>query len=64
MKKHFLWLLCILVWGVCKAEEKNISGLNSKQFHKYRKVESETPDYKVTFMGDTVEIHSPKGLTL
>lgn len=64
MKKHFLWLLCILVWGVCKAEEKNISGLNSKQFHKYWKVESESPDYKVTFMGDTVEIHSPKGLTL
>ena len=25
MKKHILWLLCILVWGVCKAEEKNIS---------------------------------------
>ena len=64
MKKHILWLLCILVWGVCKAEEKNISGLNSKQFHKYWKVESESPDYKVTFMGDTVEIHSPKGLTL
>ena len=32
--------------------------------HKYWKVESESPDYKVTFQGDTAEILSPKGLTL
>lgn len=56
--------MCIFVCGICKAEEKNVSGLNSKLFNKYWKVESESPDYKVTFMGDTVEITSPKGLTL
>ena len=40
------------------------SGLNAKQFNKYWKVESESPDYKVSFHGDTVELLSPKGLTL
>ncbi len=41
-----------------------ISGLNKKQFSKYWKVESESPDYRVSFQGDTCEILSPKGLTL
>ena len=40
------------------------SGLNKKQFSKYWTVESESPDYKVTFRGDTCELLSPKGLTL
>ena len=40
------------------------SGLNKKQFNKYWTVESESPDYKVTFRGDTCELLSPKGLTL
>ena len=40
------------------------SALNSRQFKKYWRVESESPDYRVTFRGDTCEILSPKGLTL
>ena len=40
------------------------SGLNQKDFKKYWKVESESPDYRVTFRGDTCELLSPKGLTL
>ena len=40
------------------------SGLNGKQFAKYWRVESESPDYRVSFRGDTCEILSPKGLTL
>ena len=40
------------------------SALNSRQFKKYWRVESEAPDYKVSFYGDTCEILSPKGLTL
>ncbi len=41
-----------------------VSGLNIADFDKYWLVESESPDYKVTFQGDTAEIISPKGLTL
>ena len=40
------------------------SGLNKRQFNKFWRVESESPDYRVTFRGDTCEILSPKGLTL
>ena len=40
------------------------SGLNAKLFTKYWQVESESPDYRVSFHGDTCEILSPKGLTL
>lgn len=40
------------------------SGLNKRQFAKYWQVESEAPDYRVSFRGDTCEIVSPKGLTL
>ncbi len=41
-----------------------VSGLDARQFKKYWQVESESPDYRVTFRGDTCEILSPKGLTL
>ena len=40
------------------------SGLNKHQFSKYWRIESEAPEYKVSFSGDTCEILSPKGLTL
>ncbi|NDV82167.1 DUF1080 domain-containing protein [Bacteroides sp. 51] len=40
------------------------SGLNPKEFEQYWKIESESPDYKVTFLNDTVEVLAPKGLTL
>ncbi|WP_044262380.1 exo-rhamnogalacturonan lyase family protein [Bacteroides timonensis] len=63
----YILLLCGSIYAFSQSyEEKNnlISGLNARQFHKFWKVESESPDYKVTFRGDTVEIVSPKGLTL
>ena len=41
-----------------------VSGLAARQFKKYWQVESESPDYRVSFRGDTCEILSPKGLTL
>ena len=40
------------------------SGLTQKDFKKYWRVESESPDCRVTFRGDTCELLSPKGLTL
>ena len=40
------------------------SGLNQREFKKYWRIESEAPDYQVTFQGDTCEIVAPKGLTL
>ena len=40
------------------------SGLNTREFGKYWRVESESPDYRVTFQGDTCELTAPKGLTL
>ena len=40
------------------------SGLNSREFKKFWQVESESPDYRMSFSGDTCEILSPKGLTL
>ena len=40
------------------------SGLDSKSFDKYWKVESESPDYKVSFADDCCEIVAPKGLTM
>ena len=46
------------------ANASTVSGLNQKQFNKYWKIESESPNYRLTFMGDTCEILSPKGLTL
>ena len=40
------------------------AGLNRQQFSKFWRIESEAPDYKVSFSGDTCEILSQKGLTL
>ena len=54
----------LLITLASNAQDNKASGLNARQFHKYWKVESESPDYKVTFRGDTAEILSPKGLTL
>ncbi len=63
MRNIFIALF-LLVASTATAQEKNVSGLNARQFNKYWKVESESPDYKVSFRGDTAEIVSPKGLTL
>lgn len=42
----------------------NTSALDKENFNNYWQVESESPDYKLTFIGDTCEILSPKGMTL
>ncbi len=60
MKKILLIMACL----VCLQADAVVSGLDKKQFAKYWRVESESPDYKVSFIGDTCEILSPKGLTL
>ena len=59
MKKLFLFLFLSAVL-TSKAQDNKVSGLNARQFNKYWKVESESPDYKVIFQGDTAEIVSPK----
>lgn len=65
MKNIFPLLFLFITLGMnMNAQDNQVSGLNARQFHKYWKVESESPDYKVTFIGDTAEIVSPKGLTL
>ena len=60
-KMKQLTILLLLIIGLNAQAQ---SGLDKRQFAKYWQVESESPDYKVTFSGDTCEILSPKGLTL
>lgn len=62
--KNIITTLLLLIPLLGMAQENDISALNARQFSKYWKVESESPDYQVTFRGDTAEILSPKGLTL
>ena len=61
IKTLFLSVVCCWIGLQTMAAE---SGLNKRQFSKYWRVESEAPDYRVDFKGDTCEILSPKGLTL
>lgn len=42
----------------------HVSALNAIEFQDYWKVESESADYTLSFIGDTVDIIAPKGLTL
>ncbi len=62
--KQLFSLLAILLLSPLASYAGNISGLDRKNFNKYWKVESESPDYKLNFSGDTLEIIAPKGLTL
>ena len=57
------YLTIILFMTICLTVQAQ-SGLNKRQFAKFWQVESESPEYKVSFKGDTCEILSPKGLTL
>ena len=60
--KLVAWLgLCLCSVSVSAS---TVSALNQKQFKRYWQIESESPDYRLSFMGDTCEILSPKGLTL
>ncbi len=59
-------LVAVLLVASCTtlAGDWQRRGLSEDDFGKYWRVESESPDYVVTFSGDTAEIFSPKGLTL
>lgn len=65
MKKLVLAGMAVcMAWIAYAQPAGEESGLDKKLFDKYWKVESESPDYEVSFSGDTCEILSPKGLTL
>ena len=53
MKK--LWLIGLLMYSpfTMNAQSGTTSGLDKSHFSKYWKVESESPNYKVSFSGDT-----------
>lgn len=57
-------LALTLMSPILSMSADNPSGLDRKNFNKFWKVESESPAYKLAFSGDTLEIVSPKGLTL
>lgn len=57
-------IVVMLMLSLAVQVQAMVSGLDARQFKKYWQVESESPDYRVTFRGDTCEILSPKGLTL
>ena len=58
--RQMICLIFVLLSMTAQAQ----SALDSRQFKKYWHVESESPDYRLTFRGDTCEILAPKGLTL
>lgn len=60
--RYLLLLGCLLI--TLSVSASSVSGLNQKQFKRYWQIESESPDYRLSFLGDTCEIVSPKGLTL
>ena len=55
-----LAVACCSLLSVASAQ----SALNARQFKNFWRVESESPDYRVSFVGDTCEVIAPKGLTL
>jgi hypothetical protein len=64
MMMNKLLLTGLLAMAALQGEAKD-DGLNKNQFDKCWRVESESPDYKVSFIGgDTCELVAPKGLTL
>ena len=63
--RHLLLLaLLATVASAAWADGDWPSGLNQRSFKKYWTVESESPDYRVSFLGDTCDLLAPKGLTL
>lgn len=57
-------VICSCCFFPAIAVEKVNVPFNKKNFRKCWKVESESPDYSLKFLGDTLEIVAPKGLTL
>ena len=60
--RHLLLLIVAALLPYAKGAAQ--SALDARQFSRYWQVESESPDYRVTFIGDTCDIAAPKGLTL
>ncbi len=65
--KRLTLLICItlslLGCNTSHAREDQ-SGLNRHDFSKYWMIESESPEYSIKHLGDTLELVAPKGLTL
>lgn len=61
MKKLLLTMAMVSTLAIASFAQ---TGLDSKSFAKYWRVESESPDYKVTFNDGYCEILAPKGLTM
>lgn len=57
-------IFSLLFSVVCALMVHAQSGLDARSFKKYWMVESEAPDYRLSFSGDTCELVAPKGLTL
>lgn len=62
MKNRIVTLIALAL--LCVGAKAQSDGLNSKQFSRYWSVESESPDYQVSFKDGACEILAPKGLTL
>lgn len=60
----FIAIFSLLTNLSASAADKVSVPFNKKNFSKYWKIESESPDYSTSFHNDTLEIVSPKGLTL
>lgn len=64
---HLLSALLLLLTGAIAQAQPALqldSDLNRQDFAKHWTIESESPDYQVTFLGDTLEVTSPKGMTI
>ena len=65
--KRLTLLVCItlalLGYNTSQAQEDK-SGLGKHDFSKYWMIESESPEYSIKHLGDTLELVAPKGLTL
>lgn len=64
LARHLAIASLFLGAGQALATGTAMSGLDARNFRRYWHVESESPDYKISFHGDTAEIVAPKGLTL
>lgn len=58
------FLLPATLFAEGRAQHDGPSALGKRDFDRYWRVESESPDYQVSFRGDTCELTAPKGLTL
>ena len=56
--------VCLSASALVAVAQEIVSGLDQRNFNKFWMIESESPDYRVKHLGDTLEIVSPKGLTL